>query len=62
VTDLDLIADRDGMELMQGGDGQFYEWAMSQADSDPSAQPGGSAQGPDHAPPSPDPAAGQNSG
>lgn len=62
VTDLDLIADRDGMELMQGGDGQFYEWAMSQADSDPSAQPGGSAQAPSHAPPSPDPAADQNSG
>jgi hypothetical protein len=61
VTDLDLIADRDAMELMQGGDGQFYEWAMSQADSAPSAQPG-SAQGADHAPPSPDPAADQNSG
>jgi len=62
VSDLDLIADRDGMELMQGGDGQFYEWAMAQADSDPSAQPGGAAQGQSHAPPSPDPAADQNSG
>lgn len=62
VTDLDLIADRDGMELMQGGDGQFYEWAMSQADSDSSAQPSGGAPGPGHAPPSPDPTADQNSG
>lgn len=31
VEDLDLLADRDGMDLMQGGDGQFYEWAMAQA-------------------------------
>lgn len=61
VTDLDLIADRDGMELMQGGDGQFYEWAMSQADSAPSAAPAGGGQAPDPAP-SPDPAADQNSG
>jgi hypothetical protein len=32
VEDLGLLADRDGMELMQNGDGQFYEWAMTQAD------------------------------
>jgi hypothetical protein len=32
VEDLDLLADGDGMDLMQGGDGQFYEWAMAQAD------------------------------
>jgi len=31
VEDLDLLADRDGMDLMQGGDGQFYEWAMTQS-------------------------------
>ena len=31
VEDLDLLADRDGMDLMQGGDGQFYEWAMAQS-------------------------------
>ena len=61
VSDLDLIADRDGMELMQGGDGQFYEWAMAQADADPAAQPAGAPrQGRSHAPPSSDPAAGQN--
>ena len=40
VEDLDLLADRDGMDLMQGGDGQFYEWAMAQADQD--QQPAGS--------------------
>jgi hypothetical protein len=63
VSDLDLIADRDGMELMQGGDGQFYEWAMAQTESDPSSQPGDAgAQSQGHAPPSPDPAADQNSG
>lgn len=32
AADLDLIADRDGMDIMQSGDGQFYEWAMAQAD------------------------------
>jgi hypothetical protein len=41
VEDLDLLADRDGMDLMQGGDGQFYEWAMAQAA--PSRGQGGGA-------------------
>lgn len=41
VEDLDLIADRDGMDIMENGDGQFYEWAMAQA-GDPSGQPAGS--------------------
>jgi hypothetical protein len=41
VEDLDLLADREGMDLMQSGDGQFYEWAMAQADqSGPAAEPG----------------------
>ena len=63
VADLDLLADHDGMELMQGGDGQFYEWAMSQAEADASGQASGAApQGQSHAPRSPDPAADQNSG
>jgi hypothetical protein len=30
VSDLELLADRDGMDLMENGDGQFYEWAMAQ--------------------------------
>lgn len=30
VEDLDLLADHEGMDLMQSGDGQFYEWAMAQ--------------------------------
>ncbi len=34
VEDLDLIADRDGLDIMQSGDAQFYEWAMAQADQD----------------------------
>jgi hypothetical protein len=32
AEDLELLADGDGMDLMQSGDGQFYEWAMAQAD------------------------------
>lgn len=40
VEDLDLLADREGMDLMESGDGQFYEWAMAQAD-DKSGQPAG---------------------
>ena len=39
VEDLDLVADREGMDLMQSGDGQFHEWAMAQADE--GAQPAG---------------------
>ena len=32
VEDLDLLADHDGLDLVQSqsGDGQFYEWAMAQ--------------------------------
>jgi hypothetical protein len=40
AEDLDLLADREGMDLMQSGDGQFYEWAMAQ---DEQAQPAGAA-------------------
>jgi len=40
VEDLDLIADRDGMDIMENGDGQFYEWAMAQS-GDQDAQPAG---------------------
>ncbi|MGH8180619.1 MAG: hypothetical protein ACRETR_06535 [Steroidobacteraceae bacterium] len=40
VEDLDLIADREGMDLMQGdSDGQFYEWAVAQTDQ--GGQPAG---------------------
>ncbi len=41
VEDLDLIADRDGMDIMQSGDAQFYEWAMTQGDQ--GGQPAGAA-------------------
>ena len=37
VEDLDLLADHEGMDLMQSGDGQFYEWAMAQDDQTPPA-------------------------
>lgn len=43
AADLELLADRDGMDLMQSGDGQFYEWAMAQADK--GGQPAGPAAG-----------------
>jgi hypothetical protein len=33
VEDIDLLADGDAMELMQGWDGSFYEWAAAQNDA-----------------------------
>ncbi|GAC1454777.1 MAG: hypothetical protein PVS2B3_13750 [Steroidobacteraceae bacterium] len=30
VEDLDLLADSDAMELIEGWDGSFYEWAVAQ--------------------------------
>jgi hypothetical protein len=49
VEDLDLVADREGMDLMQSGDGQFYEWAMAQADDgEPPAESGPEDQGKAH--------------
>jgi hypothetical protein len=43
VEDLDLVADREGMDLMQSGDGQFYEWAAAQADAGDQPAGGGPA-------------------
>ena len=62
AEDLELLADHDGMELMQNGDGQFYEWAMAQAAA--SGRPSGSGptgQGNAHGP-SGDTDIGRNSG
>jgi hypothetical protein len=47
VEDLDLLADREGMDLMQGGDGQFYEWAMTQADQGQPAGRGAAGEKPE---------------
>jgi hypothetical protein len=33
VEDLDLLADSEGLDLMEGGDNSFYEWAVDQTDS-----------------------------
>ncbi|MDB6087668.1 MAG: hypothetical protein JWN85_452 [Gammaproteobacteria bacterium] len=33
VEDLDLLADSEGLDLMEGGDNSFYEWAVDQADA-----------------------------
>jgi hypothetical protein len=33
VEDLDLMADGETFDLIQQGDGGFYEWAVAQADA-----------------------------
>ena len=33
VEDMDLLADSDALDLMEGWDGSFYEWAAAQSDT-----------------------------
>jgi hypothetical protein len=33
VEDMDLLADSDALDLIEGWDGPFYEWAASQTDA-----------------------------
>ena len=33
VEDMDLLADSEGLDLVEQGDGSFYEWAVAQADT-----------------------------
>jgi ferric-dicitrate binding protein FerR (iron transport regulator) len=33
AEDVDLLADSEALELVEGGDGSFYEWAASQSDN-----------------------------
>ena len=33
VEDVDLLADSEALELVEGGDGSFYEWAAAQSDN-----------------------------
>ncbi len=33
VEDMDLLADSEALELMEGWDGSFYEWAATQTDA-----------------------------
>jgi hypothetical protein len=33
VEDLDLLADSEGLDLMEGWDGSFYEWAAAQGEN-----------------------------
>ncbi len=35
AQDMTLLTDRDGLALVEGGDGRFYEWAAAQARSAP---------------------------
>ena len=64
VEDLDLIADREGMDLVQGGsDGQFYEWAAAQADQgSPPGGPGAASPDKSHGARNSGAATDQNSG
>ena len=33
AEDVDLLADSEALELVEGGDGSFYEWAAAQSDN-----------------------------
>jgi anti-sigma-K factor RskA len=33
AEDMDLLTDSEGLDLMEGGDGSFYEWAAAQAEN-----------------------------
>jgi hypothetical protein len=33
LEDMDLLTDSEGLDLMEGGDGSFYEWAAAQAEN-----------------------------
>jgi hypothetical protein len=33
VEDMDMLADSDALELVEGGDGSFYEWAATQGEN-----------------------------
>jgi len=33
VEDMDLLTDSEGLDLMEGGDGSFYEWAAAQPEN-----------------------------
>ena len=33
VEDMDLLADKEGLDLIEGWDGSFYEWAAAQTDA-----------------------------
>ncbi len=37
AEDVSLLSDRDGLALVEDGDGQFYEWAAAQAQLTPKA-------------------------
>ena len=38
AEDLDLIADGEGLDLMEDADGSFYEWAAAQSDPGPGSE------------------------
>ena len=40
TSDLDLLTDRDGLTLVENGDGEFYEWAVYEAQARQGADAG----------------------
>ena len=40
TRDVQLLTDRDGLALIEEGDGEFYEWAVAQARSKPASAAG----------------------
>ena len=40
ARDLDLLTDRDGLTLVENGDGEFYEWAVYEAQARQGADAG----------------------
>lgn len=40
TRDLDLLTDRDGLTLVEHGDGEFYEWAVYEAQTQQGADAG----------------------
>jgi hypothetical protein len=41
VEDMDLLADSDALDLVEQGDGSFYEWAAAQTDANANGQSDG---------------------
>ena len=45
AQDVQLLTDRDGLALVEGGNGEFYEWAVAQARSTPASAAGKAGPG-----------------
>ena len=45
AQDVQLLTDRDGLALVEGGNGEFYEWAVAQARGTPASVAGEAGPG-----------------